>query len=330
MITVQLATTDNAFFKPVELPLPLTHTGLLDAARKKFKAASKQSRLFDATSGVEIRADAVVKLAPGANVMVSGKAGWKGAERLRAAWAATECVAAAAAEALAAADAAAIVPEDGERAAQPQLERASAEHEATRSPGAGGVAAPPLQLQLVSFSYDMGQPHDTAANVNARGLPNPGKAAKGLTGLDRRLAREVLASPGAADLCERVVQEALRQIQLHLAVPRAAAAGAAAAGAAAAARGPPLLRVGVGCDRGLHRSVAVVEAATARLVRKAEHARSGRNSPGLEVLLRRVQLIDADHRELARRGGVAGTGVEEEGGERGVDTRSELRLVVAA
>ena len=330
MITVQLATTDNAFFKPVELPLPLTHTGLLDAARKKFKAASKQSRLFDATSGVEIRADAVVKLAPGANVMVSGKAGWKGAERLRAARAATERVAAAAAEALAAADAAAIVPEDGERAAQPQLERASAEHEATRSPGAGGVAAPPLQLQLVSFSYDMGQPHDTAANVNARGLPNPGKAAKGLTGLDRRLAREVLASPGAADLCERVVQEALRQIQLHLAVPRAAAAGAAAAGAAAAARGPPLLRVGVGCDRGLHRSVAVVEAATARLVRKAEHARSGRNSPGLEVLLRRVQLIDADHRELARRGGVAGTGVEEEGGERGVDTRSELRLVVAA
>ena len=326
MITVQLATTDNAVFKPVELPLPLTHTGLLDAARKKFKAASKQSRLFDARSGAEIRADAVVKLAPGANVMVSGKAGWKGAERLRAAW---ELAAAAAAEALAAADAAAIVPEDGERAAQPQLERASAEHEATRSPGAGGLAAPPLQLQLVSFSYDMGQPHDTAANVNARGLPNPGKAAQGLTGLDRRLAREVLASPGAADLCERVVQEALRQIQLHLAVPRAAAAGAAA-GAAAAARGPPLLRVGVGCDRGLHRSVAVVEAATARLVRKAEHARSGRNSPGLEVLLRRVQLVDADHRELVRRGGVAGTGVEEEGGERGVDTRSELRLVVAA
>ena len=258
MITVQLATTDNAVFKPVELPLPLTHTGLLDAARKKFKAASKQSRLFDARSGAEIRADAVVKLAPGANVMVSGKAGWKGAERLRAAW---ELAAAAAAEA------------DGERAAQPQLERASAEHEATRSPGAGGLAAPPLQLQLVSFSYDMGQPHDTAANVNARGLPNPGKAAQGLTGLDRRLAREVLASPGAADLCERVVQEALRQIQLHL-----AAAGAAAGAAPAAARGPLLLRVGVGCDRGLHRSVALVEAATTRLVRKAEHARSGRNT----------------------------------------------------
>ena len=305
--TVQLATTDNAFFKPVELPLPLTHAGLLDAARKKFKAASKQSRLFDATSGAEIvGTDAVVQLATGANVMVSGKAGWKGAERLRAEWAATErAAAAAAAEARTAADAAAIVPV---AAGDTALERASAEHEATRAPGnpggvPGGGAATPLQLQLVSFSYDAGQPHDTAANINARGLPNPGKAARGRTGLDRRLAREVLASAGAAELCERVVQEALRHVQLRL-----AAAGATEAGAADA-RGPRLLRVGVGCDRGLHRSVALVEAATARLVRKAEHARSGRNSPGLEVLLRRVQLVDAEHRELARHGGAAGTGV---------------------
>ena len=319
--TVQLATTDNAF-KPVELPLPLTHAGLLDAARKKFKAASKQSRLFDATSGAEIvSTDAVVQLATGANVMVSGKAGWKGAERLRAEWAATEraaaAAAAAAAEARAAADAAAVsaavVPvAAGDTAARAHLERAFAEHEATRAPGTpggvtggvpGGGAATLLQLQLVSFSYDAGQPHDTAANINARGLPNPGKAARGRTGLDRRLAREVLASAGAAELCERVVQEALRQVQLRL-----AAAGATEAGAADA-RGPRLLRVGVGCDRGLHRSVALVEAATARLVRKAEHARSGRNSPGLEVLLRRVQLVDAEHRELARHGGAAGTDV---------------------
>ena len=257
--TVQLATTDNAFFKPVELPLPLTHAGLLDAARKKFKAASKQSRLFDATSGAEIvGTDAVVQLATGANVMVSGKAGWKGAERLRAEWAATEraAAAAAAAEARAAADAAAVVPV---AAGDTALERASAEHEATRDPGnpggvPGGGAATPLQLQLVSFSYDAGQPHDTAANINARGLPNPGKAARGRTGLDRRLAREVLASAGAAELCERVVQEALRHVQLRL-----AAAGATEAGAADA-RGPRLLRVGVGCDRGLHRSVALVEA----------------------------------------------------------------------
>ena len=130
----------------------------------------------------------------------------------------------------------------------------------------------------------------------------------------------------------------VHQIQLHLTAAGAAAAAAGApaaanadADAAAGARVPPLLRVGVGCDRGLHRSVALVEAATTRLVRKAEHARSGRNSPGLEVLLRRVQLMDADHRKLARRGGAAGTGAEEEGeADGGVESRAELRLVVGA
>ena len=77
--------------------------------------------------------------------------------------------------------------------------------------------------------------------------------------------------------------------------------------------------------------MALVEAATTRLVRKAEHARSGRNSPGLEVLLRRVQLMDADHRKLARRGGAAGTGAEEKGeADGGVESRAELRLVVGA
>ena len=164
--TVQLATTDNAF-KPVELPLPLTHAGLLDAARKKFKAASKQSRLFDATSGAEIvSTDAVVQLATGANVMVSGKAGWKGAERLRAEWAATEraaaAAAAAAAEARAAADAAAVsaavVPvAAGDTAARAHLGRAFAEHEATRAPGTrvesqveSQVEAPPRRCSYSS------------------------------------------------------------------------------------------------------------------------------------------------------------------------------------
>ena len=327
--TVQLPMTDNAFFKPVEVPLPLTHAGLLDASRKKFKAASKQSRLFDGVGGEEIKAGAVdVQLVTGAKVMVSGKAGWKGAARLRAV--------AAAAEALPAVDAAA------ERSSTEPGEPSSVSEDSatTREPsglGASRAAAPPLhpeplqlqrglvtrvvraelQLQLVSFSYDEGQPRDTAANVSARGLPNPGKSAKGRTGLDRRLAREVLASPGASELCECVVQEALRQIQRHF----------AAADAAAEAGGPPLLRVGVGCDRGLHRSVALAEAATTRLVRKAEHARSGRNSPGLEVLLRRVQLVDADHRELAQHSAAAGA--VEEGEEGGVD-RLELRLLVGA
>ena len=82
---VEIATTDNAFFKLLEVPWPLTHRSLIDAAQKKFKNVTKQSRMFDGISGEELlAADAAVELAPGAKIMVSGKAGWKGAERLRA------------------------------------------------------------------------------------------------------------------------------------------------------------------------------------------------------------------------------------------------------
>ena len=148
-----------------------------------------------------------MQLATGAKVMVSGKAGWRGAERLRAEWAATEraAVEAAAEEALYAAGAAAAVPSSDGELRSPSKGRVTA-REPSR-PGASRVAAPPLQLQLVSFSYDVGEPRDAAAYVDARGLPNPAKAAKGRTGLDRRLAKELLASPGAAELCERVMQE---------------------------------------------------------------------------------------------------------------------------
>ena len=286
---VEFATTDNAFYKLCEVPLPLTHAALLDVARKKFKNVTKQSRLFDGVNGQELRPDALeVKLAVGAKVMVSGKTGWRGAERLRAEYLSerSECVA----EALPA-DAALVAAD-------------------CKPNSASSSGTSPLRLQLVSFSYNLGQPGDTATNINARGLPNPGKAAVGRTGLDRRLAKEVLASPGAFELCEHVVQEALRQIQLHYNAAsvdevNASADEAVINGAAGTAGTPPLLRVGVGCDRGRHRSVAIAEAATARLVRKAEHARSGRNCPGLETLLRPVQLVEVDHRELAARHGGA-------------------------
>ena len=84
---VQVALCDNACVtKPAEVPLPLTHAVLLDAARRKFKTVSKQSRLFDGVSGSEIEVGCTnVQLASGAKVVCSGKAGWKGAERLRAA-----------------------------------------------------------------------------------------------------------------------------------------------------------------------------------------------------------------------------------------------------
>lgn len=268
---VQIALCDNAAAsKPVEVPLPLTHAALLELARKKYKGVTKQSRLFDGVSGAEIISGAIdVELAAGGKIVCSGKAGWKGAERLR------------------------IEAADGTAAAEASVDVAEQEPSSCDS---GAVAqwaspraedrasAPPVTLQFVSFSYDRGQPHDTLTNLNARVLHNPGRAAKGLTGLDRRLAREVLATKGAVDMCEELVQEALRQLQrLSMATDE---------------RPPSPVRLGVGCDRGRHRSVALAEAATAQLARKAEKARSGRNRPGLEALLKGVQVLEAQHREL--------------------------------
>lgn len=79
---VQLATSDLlSETRPVELPVPLTRKVLLDAASKKFKGVSKSSRVFDGVSGVELQ-DGPVQLSAGVAV-VSGKGGWRGADRLR-------------------------------------------------------------------------------------------------------------------------------------------------------------------------------------------------------------------------------------------------------
>ena len=285
-LVVQLAVCDRPdATKPVELPLPITHLALLDAARKKFKSVSKQSRFFDGVSGIEIEVGcADVELA-GSKVVCSSKAGWRGADRLRMRSSETNL--------------ASLAAESPPASAGSSLQPTEPMAAAWASPRAEERATvPPVQVQFVSFSYDHGQPRDTLANLNARSLPNPGRAAKGRTGLNRRLAREVLATAPAAELCERLVQEALRQLRLLA--------------AAADASPPGPLRLGVGCDRGLHRSVAVAEAATAQLARRAEKARSGRNRPGLEALLKGAEILDTDHRELQR--GPAGerAGCEEE------------------
>ena len=71
-----------------------------------------------------------------------------------------------------------------------------------------------------------------------------------------------------------------------------------------------VVRVGVGCDRGLHRSVAVAEAATAQLARLIKAAASvavegeGHETvpvavePEVRQLLKSVELLGAHHREL--------------------------------
>jgi hypothetical protein len=289
-LLVQFALCDNASVtKPVEVPLPLTHATLIAVASKKFKAVTRQSRLFDGVSGEEILpSDHAVELETGDKVVCSGKAGWKGAERLRG-----NLQAAQARQAVLPAELPAPEGEPGDCSGSRPAEavRVCAAESRVAAWASARVeeraTVAPLQLQLVSFSYDRGPPRDTLVNLNARVLPNPGKSAKGRTGLDKRLAREVLCAIGASELCERVAQEALNQLHQLASI--------------ADGPWPTPVRVGVGCDRGLHRSVAVAEAATALLARKAEKARSGRNRPGLEALLRGVELLDAEHRGLVSR-----------------------------
>ena len=276
-VLVQIAVGDNAgATKLVELPLPLTHANLLDAARKKFKSVTKQSRLFDGVSGAEIEVGCEeVTLMSGAKVICSRKAGWKGAERLRESHAAETPAMAADLE----------PSSSGEAAVLAAWASPRAEERAT---------VPPLQLQFVSFSYDRGQPNDTLANLNARSLPNPGKAAKGRTGLDRRLAREVLATPGAAELCEALQQEVLQQLQ------RLAESGHSPSAP---------VRVGVGCDRGRHRSVAVAEVPPRLIVELCLLAFSSSASPANFILLSEHPARST--RTLAGGDGAAGAAVRE-------------------
>ena len=294
-LVVQIALCDNASAtKPVEVPQPLTHKTLLAAACNKFKTVTRQSRIFDGVSGEEILAGddgAKVELTA-AKVVCSGKAGWKGADRLRAQHTVDTDIPSASNDSVVP-----TMPNRGETSSHLSKDGGIMAVAASASAHAEiRASVPPLQVQLVSFSYDRGQPHETLVNLNARMLPNPGKAARGRTGLDKRLAREVLGTAGAAELCERVVQEALCQLEQLAAIVDGP--------------WPSPVRVGVGCDRGLHRSVAVAEAATSLLARKAEKARSGRNRPGLEALLRGVELLEPEHRELARyqNGGLQGSG----------------------
>ena len=245
---VQLATSDQpALAKPARMQLPITRQSLLEAARRKYRNVSKHSRVYDGVSGEEL-VDDEAALRP-TLVVLSGRAGWGGAECLQHRKATS----------------AAVGNEAGEAAPD--------------APPIPTYCTPELQLQLVSFSYDRGQPPGVAATVNARHLRNPGPSAKGRTGLDRRLATEVLATSGAGELCARVVQESLRALAQ-------AAAGRSPSGGDAA---PTLVRVGVGCDRGLHRSVAIVEAANGMIARGCDH--TGVNGPWT--------LLPPAHRELA-------------------------------
>ena len=156
-LIVQLAMCDKPdSMKPVELSLPLTHLNLLEAVRKKYKAATRQSRLFDGVSGAEIEEGCTDVELASSKVVVSGKTGWKGADRLRAAREAGSGSPSASDESVPVSVAAV--------ESEPVGSGRTTSVAAWASPRAEERATvPPVQVQFVSFSYDRGQPRDTSS-----------------------------------------------------------------------------------------------------------------------------------------------------------------------
>eukprot|EP00811_Abedinium_folium_P000376 NODE_10344_length_1358_cov_16.212023.p1 GENE.NODE_10344_length_1358_cov_16.212023~~NODE_10344_length_1358_cov_16.212023.p1 ORF type:complete len:323 (-),score=84.41 NODE_10344_length_1358_cov_16.212023:313-1281(-) len=83
MVLVQMVTPDRVggATLPVEVMPPCTSQRLVAAAANKFKAVTKQSRVYYGATCVEITGEASPEELAGTFVVVSGKAGWKGRPR---------------------------------------------------------------------------------------------------------------------------------------------------------------------------------------------------------------------------------------------------------
>lgn len=107
-----------------------------------------------------------------------------------------------------------------------------------------------LRVTVVSFGYKYGLPVDADLVIDCRFLPNPHwvPELRPKTGLDPAVRRYVLDQPGAKDFLERyaellqIVTEGYRR------------------------EGKRFVTIGVGCTGGKHRSVAIAEQLTHRLV----------------------------------------------------------------
>jgi UPF0042 nucleotide-binding protein len=117
-----------------------------------------------------------------------------------------------------------------------------------RKSGAGG-----LRVSIVSFGYRYGIPMEADMVIDVRFLPNPNfvPALKSRTGLDRRVREYVLSSQTT-----RRFLSLLTSI-LHFLLPLYTK------------EGKTYFTLGIGCTGGRHRSVAVAEALSAVLARKA-------------------------------------------------------------
>ena len=112
------------------------------------------------------------------------------------------------------------------------------------------AAAAPLQLTVMSFGYKYGLPVDADLVVDCRFLPNPHwvPELRPQTGKDAPVRDYVLGQPGAADFLDR-----------YESVVRLLADGYLR-------EGKRYVLLAVGCTGGKHRSVAMTEALSARLV----------------------------------------------------------------
>ena len=170
----------------------------------------------------------------------------------------------------------------------------------------------------MSFGYSYGAPKGLARNFNARNVPNPeigkkyrkGQSGKGKqvrpdlteehtgrdresqptysgpTGKDKRLRDEVIRSLEGSALCA-----AVKEAALHLVNVAARAVAAADSGTAGSTQplGDGLQRIGVGCQGGKHRSVAIVEYVSAQL---GEIATEGADVP--------FQVLQPAHRDISK------------------------------
>ena len=109
---------------------------------------------------------------------------------------------------------------------------------------------PQMRISVTSFGFKHGSPRDLDLVFDVRFLPNPHWVLelRPLTGVDRSVSEYVLGDDAAVEFVERIDE------LLSFLVPHYVDEGKA------------YLRVGIGCTGGRHRSVAIAEELSSRLV----------------------------------------------------------------
>lgn len=132
-----------------------------------------------------------------------------------------------------------------------------------------------MQVTLTSFGFQNGKPPDTPFILDAREITNPhhNKALRSLTGKQVDVQVEVISHPKAAELMHKV----FRFVE------------------SAEDQDAERIDVAIGCTRGRHRSVALVEMVATRLATRGYH-----------VIKRHRDLVRDELAEMANEAQVQG------------------------